>query len=174
MKEGEEINGTSTSCAPSSTVAEDSSLSQDMTQLVPAIIIPSDLSKESVHQNDAVPLDNPSSPNIETDMKSSEPSKSSLTESAVSNDSGPPVDEDDAGPFNQSAYQRHLKGGNLCYDTFTLKDSHYYDISQGRKLALILNHEYYNHYDNQNIPRRTGTRKVCSDAFIKFKYKRVL
>ena len=95
------------------------------------------------------------------DVKSSDPSKSSMTESALSNQSPLPTDEDDAGPFNQSSYQRHLKGGNLCFETFTIKDSSYYDLSQGRKLALILNHEEYNHYDHQNIPRRTGTRKVC-------------
>ena len=137
-----------------------------MAHLVPSSVIPSDLSKESVHENDAVPLDSQTSSKLEIDLKSSEPSKSSLTESAVSNESIPPVDEDDAGPFNQSGYQQHLKGGNLCYDTFTNKDSHYYDLSQGRKLALIFNHEYYNHYDNQYIPRRTGTKKVCHDIFI--------
>ena len=129
--------------------------------------IPTDLSKESVVENDAVPSENLSFPKNETCVKSCDSSKSSITESAISNPSPLPVDEDDAGPFNQSAYRRHLKGGggNICYETYTNKDSHYYDLSQGRKLALIFNHEEYNHYDHQNIPRRTGTRKVNSNLF---------
>ena len=112
----------------------------------------------SVVQTDAVPFKS----NLESCSKSSGATKSSLTESASSKTTNSPIDEDDAGPFNQNGYRQHLKGGNLCYETYTYKDSPYYNINEGRKLALIINHENYNHYDHQNIPRRTGTRRVCS------------
>ena len=113
--------------------------------------------ESSVVQTDAVPFKS----NLESCSKSSGATKSSLTESASSKATNSPVDEDDAGPFNQNGYRQHLKGGNLCYETFTNKDSPYYNINEGRKLALIINHENYNHYDHQSIPRRTGTRRVC-------------
>ena len=123
-------------------------------------IVISDSMTKSMVETDAVPLENTSKSSLETCLKSSDASKSSLTESAESKNADSPIDEDDAGPFNQNAYRRHLIGGNLCYETFTIKDSPYYNINEGRKLALIFNHENYNHYDHQNIPRRTGTRKV--------------
>lgn len=122
--------------------------------------IMSDSMTNSMVETDAVPLENPQISSLEVGLKSSDASKSSLTESASSKITSSPVDEDDAGPFNQNAYRQHLKGGNLCYETFTIKDSPYYNINEGKKLALIINHENYNHYDHQNIPRRTGTRRV--------------
>ena len=129
-------------------------------QLTDSVIdtITGDSMESSVVQADAVPFKS----NLESCSKSSGATKSSLTESASSKATNSPVDEDDAGPFNQNGYRQHLKGGNLCYETFTNKDSPYYNINEGRKLALIINHENYNHYDHQNIPRRTGTRRVCS------------
>ena len=139
-------NGTSSSNDLLSTQATNTVISDSMTN--------------SLVETDAVPIENPSKSSLEAGLKSSDASKSSLTESATSKITDSPVDEDDAGPFNQNAYRQHLKGGNLCYDTFTTKDCPYYNINEGRKLALIINHENYNHYDHQNIPRRTGTRKV--------------
>ena len=129
--------------------------------------IMSDSMTNSMVETDAVPLENPQKSSLEVGLKSSDASKSSLTESASSKITSSPVDEDDAGPFNQNAYRQHLKGGNLCYETFTIKDSPYYNINEGKKLALIINHENYNHYDHQNIPRRTGTRRV---RFLVFNY----
>ena len=120
----------------------------------------SNLSNGPIVENDAVPLQAPCPPNNGLDKELSDQTASTTKESAPSSQHSVPVDEDDAGPFNQPAYRRHLKNGNLCYETFTIKDSHYYDLTQGRKLAVILNHEDYNHYDHQHIPRRTGTRKV--------------
>ena len=117
-----------------------------------------DSMESSVVQTDAVPFKS----NLESFSESSGATKSSLTELASSKATNSPIDEDDAGPFNQNGYRQHLKGGNLCYETFTNKDSPYYNINEGRKLALIINHENYNHYDHQNIPRRTGTRRVRS------------
>ena len=129
----------------------------------------SDSITSSMAETDAVPFDISSKPNLETCSKSSGATKSSLTELASSKATNSPVDEDDAGPFNQNGYRQHLKGGNLCYETLTNKDSPYYNINEGRKLALIINHENFNHYDHQNIPRRTGTRRVsCCSSIIKY------
>ena len=135
------------------------------------LAIPSDGSNMSTDTQEAISMENPSSGNSETDkIKSVQQTKSSPTESAASITSSLPVDEDDAGPFNVPAYRRHLNGGNLCYDTFTTKDSQYYDLNQGRKLALILNHEEYNHYDNRHIPRRTGTNKVVTENRLSYPF----
>ena len=135
------------------------------------LAIPSDGTNMSTDTQEAISMENPSSGNSETDqMKSVQQNKPSPTESAASITSSLPVDEDDAGPFNVPAYRRHLNGGNLCYDTFTTKDSQYYELNQGRKLALILNHEEYNHYDNRHIPRRTGTNKVVTDNRLGYPY----
>ena len=133
--------------------------------------IPSDCTNMSTDTQKEISMENPSSGNSETDqMISVQQNKSSPTESAASIPSSLPVDEDDAGPFNVPAYRRHLNGGNLCYETFTTKDSQYYDLNQGRKLALILNHEEYNHYDNRHIPRRTGTNKVVTDNILGYQF----
>ena len=135
------------------------------------LAIPLDGTNMSTDTQEAISMENPSSGNSETDkIKSVQQTKSSPTESAASITSSLPVDEDDAGPFNVPAYRRHLNGGNLCYDTYTTKDSQYYELNHGRKLALILNHEEYNHYDNRHIPRRTGTNKVDTDTRVGYPF----
>ena len=56
-------------------------------------------------------------------------------------------------------------------ETFTDKDSEFYDLSRGQRLAVIFNHETYK-YDRAQ--ERTGTRQDCqaiSKSFEKLGFK---
>ena len=122
---------------------------------------PSNFSREPVHEQDAAPFKGSERRNHTED---NEPIQNGSATAAATSPvrSDNLVDEDDAGPFNIASYRKHLPGDKAqsCLETFTTKESPYYDLSRGRKLAVILNQEEYNHYDNQHIPRRTGTDKV--------------
>lgn len=122
---------------------------------------PPSSSSEPIHEQDAAPF-NESARKSHTDDSEPTQNGSATTAATSSVHSASPIDEDDAGPFNIPSYRKHLQGdkGQSYLETFTAKDSPYYDLSRGRKLAVILNQEEYNHYDNQNIPRRTGTERV--------------
>ena len=66
-----------------------------------------------------------------------------------------PNDEGDAIGFNIPGYQRHL-ADQLPLDTITEQDCPYYVLEPGRKLAIIFNHENFQH---ERMAKRTGTEQ---------------
>jgi len=110
----------------------------------------------------------PSEETRETNTCSSSPSSSAATTSnSTSTPTEGPIDEGDAKGFDQKSYHTRLPSepfrnsngdadAKLLFETFTPRDSPFYNVSKGIKLAVVFNHS---EFKQNRMPERKGTEK---------------